>query len=255
MSKVSVMVSGGIDSFVAHDLAVHEYGADNVTALFLDLDQPYLEKEWAAVTKLIPSVVRIKADLCIEALDNIPTIDSQEIFGRNMLIGFYGALASPLTWMAALETEMNPTAVSDKQPEFFFHLSGLMSFLMKGKRLQTVITSPFQDKTKSDIIADYLARGGDMDKIQDTTTCYNPHVHSCGECSTCFKRWIALRNNGIVEYTESTPWVSDYAKSIIAEAANEVKTGIYSGRYSKKRLDEMRSAFKGITGLDGVLDE
>lgn len=250
---LAVAVSGGLDSFLAYRKALwlEEY---NVIPYFVDYGQPYLEKEVHAVKTLVPNAIFIKADLVNDTLDNVPTLTKQEIYGRNILIAFYGSLLAEETWLAALETEMNPTAVPDKHPEFFHMLSALFSATMKSKRLETRVRTPFAEFTKSEIIGHALKnKYATEEEILRTSTCYHEVHKNCGGCSTCFKRWIALTNNGLSEYYVQPPYENPYAIKILNQMRNELKTRVFSGRFTKKRFKETDSALS-LAKLQGLYD-
>lgn len=247
---VAVMVSGGVDSLVAWKLAKTRF--KRVLPMFVNLQQPYVGKEFNACYSLFKDLVVVKADLCNDYLDNIPTVDRQEIWGRNLLIAFYGAVVADRVWLAALETEMNPTAVRDKHPEFFYLCSALFTYVFKGLRFETVVETPFSELTKSEVVRLGLELGLTKEEILKTTSCYDPNHHTCGRCSTCFKRWIALTNNEITEVTPRKPWLENpYGQSVVREMRELVKHGKTDPRFSQKRMIETHNALVK-TGLNGI---
>lgn len=254
--KIAVLVSGGLDSFLAYRLACHQHREENVAAVFVRYGQPYQTKEEAAVRALLPEAIFVDADLVADKLDNVPTLHQQEIYGRNILLAFYGAQLAPEVWLAALETEMNPTAVRDKQPEFLHMLSMLFTYTFKSKRFETRVITPFATKTKSDIIEDALDNGyATEQEILTTSTCYHEEHKACGECSTCFKRWIALTNNGLSEEYASDITKNEYGIKTVGLMNTEQESGIYSGRFSPKRIQETCWAIADADGLDMTLEE
>lgn len=242
-NDVAVMVSGGIDSYIAYKKAKELF--DKVVPIFISLNQPYLDKELSAANILFgKDLIIVDAELCVDKLDNIPTIMQQEIYGRNLLIAFYGATLAKRVWIAALETEMNVTAVRDKQPEFFHMCSALFTYTFKSKRFETVVETPFYEDTKSDIIEYALTRGWVTKKqLKETTSCYDGSTHNCGKCSTCFKRWVAMFNNKIDEHYDHNPvFENNYAQAVIGEMLDVVNLGKPNPRYSRKRISETFSA-------------
>lgn len=255
-NNICVMVSGGIDSLIAYHYGVHQnIGKDGkVYPMFVDVGQPYVAKEIKACEEQYGSnLIKVKADLCTKELDNIPTLEKQEIYGRNLLLAFYGANLGDKVWLAALQTEMNPTAVRDKHPEFFLMSSALLTYVFKSKRFSTVVETPFAENTKTDIIRMALNAGWLTKKqLSDTTSCYNEEHKSCGYCSTCFKRWVAFCNNEIEDDWFKHPYNdNEYGQKIVESMREEIKTGKYSGRFSNQRIIETNHAlltqgFKGV---------
>jgi 7-cyano-7-deazaguanine synthase len=252
--KIAVLVSGGLDSFLAYRLACYQHRAENVAAVFVRYGQPYQAKEESAVRALIPEAIFVDADLVADKLDNVPTLHQQEIYGRNILLAFYGAQLAPEVWLAALETEMNPTAVRDKQPEFLHMLSMLFTYTFKSKRFETRVVTPFATKTKSDIVADALLKEyATKEEILRTSTCYHEEHKACGECSTCFKRWIALTNNELTEEYATDITKNEYGRTTVGMMEKECETNTYSGRFSPQRIQETRWAIED--GLDVTMED
>lgn len=248
-----VPVSGGLDSFIAYHYGLRKYGRSNVTPLFVAYNQPYFSKELDAVGRLYSgtSIVITKADLCVKELNNVPTVTKQEIFGRNLLIAFYGALVAPRVWLAALQTEMNPLAVRDKHPEFFHLASAILTYVMKGRQFETVVETPFASATKSDIVQTALTfLHLTPDQLRSTVSCYHETEHNCGACSTCFKRWIAMTNNGIEEDYAEPIADNNYGWCVVAQMREEIAAKQFSGRFSTSRLEETHRALLK-TGLFG----
>jgi len=247
MTKVAVLVSGGIDSTVAYVLAVEKFGSSNVTPVYVKCGQPYMEKELEALRKLgIAKVTTfIETLLCEYILDNVPTVDRQEITGRNLLMTFYGAFFGERVWLAALENELYES-VPDKEYEFFHMASALYTRVFKGRQRNTVVESPLETMSKSDVVKlaksfPFSVFAGD---IKDTISCYDPryNVHSCGDCLACFKRWIAFVNNDIQEdyQINKKPWTSAYARKVIREIRAK------NPHYSEKRIEETRQALAKV---------
>jgi 7-cyano-7-deazaguanine synthase in queuosine biosynthesis len=255
MKKIAVLSSGGLDSFIAYRFGVKFYGEDSVTPVFVKYGQPYYDKENEAVTSLFgDKLLRINADLACEKLDNVPTIQKQEIFGRNLLLAFYGALVAPNVWIASLETEINPFAVRDKSPEFNQLTSGLLSFILKNRQLKTTIESPFDSLSKTEVVTTGLKLGITPEEITKTVSCYDPKFHTCGMCSTCFKRWVALSNNGIQEKMEHDPATeNEYGQKVISLMRKEANEDSWTSRFSKKRKIETHNALIR-RGLQGIFD-
>lgn len=61
------------------------------------------------------------------------------------------------------------------------------------------IVTPFKGKTKTEMLAQYLMEGGDIEECYNATfSCYNPTPEGkpCMECSSCLSKFTAFYNNG-----------------------------------------------------------
>lgn len=96
----------------------------------------------------------------------------------------------------------------DKHPRFYRDTSQLLSYTA-GKPVK--VWSPFRRLTKSQAVKLYLDRGyPPADLINDTVSCYDASSFACGRCMSCFRRWVALENNGLAQEQAwgSPPWSS-----------------------------------------------
>lgn len=247
MSKqVCVLVSGGQDSTVAYHLAVYLYGVDNVVAVYVNIDQPYVTKEKLALNALDIPYVEIKADLCKIMAAFMPTPEKQEIFGRNLLLAFYGGLMAPTVWISALENELY-AGDPDKSYAFMHQASAVLSMVFTHKQRETIVTTPFKHLTKSDVVR--LGIHGNLglspEYLLKTTSCYSTGHGSCGECLACVKRWISWTNNGITEEFRSVPYETSYLYQLLPKLA------MGDSRYSIKRVFETHRAMRSV-GMPGV---
>lgn len=244
---LAVMVSGGIDSLVAFHYA--QYKGYNAIPVFVDVGQPYVEPERELCRKFFGSrLVEFKADMCNPTFGNLPTINSQEIYGRNLMLALFGAIVADHIWIAALETEMNQTAVADKRPEFFLAASSILTLIFHNKQKKTTVETPFENMTKSDVVKLGIELGL-KDAIVESRSCYDPDHHSCGKCSTCFKRWVSMINNDLpTEQFAFPPYQNDYAQRILADMADLREHHKTSERYSAKRIEETFRAMEKVNG-------
>lgn len=245
--NIAVMVSGGIDSLVAFNYAEHK--GYNAIPVFVDVGQPYVEPERELCRKFFgDKLVEFKADMCNPSFGNLPTVNSQEIYGRNLMLALFGAIVANRVWIAALETEMNQTAVADKRPEFFSAASSILTLIFHNKQKKTTVETPFEEMTKSDVVKLGIELGL-KEAIVESRSCYDPHHHSCGKCSTCFKRWVSMVNNDLpVEQFAFPPYENEYAQKILGEIYELHGNGKTSERYSAKRIKETLSAMEKIDG-------
>lgn len=239
--NVAILVSGGLDSYIAYRLA----GGEKV-GIWVNFGQPYAKKEEQALDELGIKVKKIKIK---DLLPEKPNVDNWIIPGRNLLLVTIAAMYGDKVWLSALDGEMHKFArEKDKTPEFYHIATGLLTLIFDIKRPETIVTTPFQRLTKTEIVALALKKKVTAAELKKTSSCYHEKDRNCGKCGTCFKRWIAMSNNGIEEKYTSTPWENDYAKKSIDGIKVALKEKDYS-HYSRKRCLETKQALKrvGIT--------
>lgn len=68
------------------------------------------------------------------------------------------------------------------------------------------ILLPFDRKTKSTFLGEFLANGGNVDMLLKTRSCYKPHGKECGVCQSCIRKSIAFVNNDLpIDFFENDP--------------------------------------------------
>lgn len=205
--KVVVLVSGGIDSFLAY-MKIHEwkenypgrYKDATIIPVFINYGQPYVRKELIACKKLFDDGVSRLEILSASLLENLSASlltgegneDNPFIPNRNLtLASMVMTKYSPdVIVIAGLEDDN----VIDKNPTAFRKMSIILSEFSK-KPVEVI--SPFWNSTKGQIVRDFLKNGGNPADLLLAVSCYNGGEEHCGNCPACFRRYVALESNGI----------------------------------------------------------
>jgi len=180
-----LLYSGGMDSFIAW------YYLGQPIPLFVRMGHLYQLKEFEAVMATLPSPPTVFSKKWpigdFEKSDaNIP--------GRNALLAFVAAeYGAKLIYIVAQKDEMN---IPDKSERFYRDTSVYLSFLFER---EITVDTPFRAMDKTDMVAWYCANVGDTEKLLKTVGCYNKSDFGshCGNCKSCFRRYVALMNNGV----------------------------------------------------------
>lgn len=101
----------------------------------------------------------------------------------------------------------------DKDEHFARDMSTALSWFSLGPHEKTVfpgprqIVLPLREKTKRELVADYLAQGHPwIDLVERSVSCYMPTAagQECGQCRSCIRKYVALKGNHITpRYTVS----------------------------------------------------
>lgn len=179
-----LLFSGGIDSLIAY----HYLGKPQT--LYFHLNTKYSAKELMVVKKLIPSTI---VETCID-------FKSREVEGsafvpyRNLHLALMAAHYSSDIAIAGVRDDK----VSDKSEEAFLKFSSIMTYL--SDRAITVF-SPFWHLTKAEVVKWFLDNGGTKEELLSTISCYSDTTEKeCHACKACFRKWCALRENGIYDF-------------------------------------------------------
>ena len=181
-----LMFSGGLDSLVAATYI------DNPLFVHVNLHTQYSEKELKTASEL-----SLKMGIDCEIIDigfqTIPfnvTLPDAFIPARNLLLSIFGSWYGSNVCIGGIKGDM----IEDNCPDAHKDMSDSIS---KYSRKQIEVFSPFWEMTKADIIKWYLENGSDEELLHISTSCYHPTLHQCGNCGSCFRKWVALKVNNI----------------------------------------------------------
>jgi 7-cyano-7-deazaguanine synthase in queuosine biosynthesis len=121
----------------------------------------------------------------------------------------------------------------DKDEMFYHHMEILLNHMWQPQHWteerRFTVSSPFKDRTKTGLVKEYLERGGTEESLLISYSCYEGEQYHCGHCKACFRKWVALENNGITglsvgdgtvgygywkEAPWEAPWLDDIRESI-----------------------------------------
>ncbi len=208
--RITILFSGGLDSFVAYRkamqnrLELQRRGEDlHIELLRVDLGQPYAYQEQHAITGLnalgwLQHPVK-HLDLR-DVLKRCPPVDGKDIWipGRNLLLAVVAAMGLPdEVWVSACKGEMHPSA-RDKNWRFFENASSLLTQVFGGRwpgqdrPVRPIVTTPFSEFSKKDVVGYALRLGVPNGVLAATWSCLGPSsprtLQPCGNCMVCARR-------------------------------------------------------------------
>jgi len=225
-NKKVILFSGGLDSFIGW----HYLGKPR--AVYVDLNSRYSHKERTTVEKL--------AKLCSMELIIDKTLDirpweepNANIQMRNMFLLMIGTYYGNEVYLIVQQGEMS---IPDRTKQFFLNAQQLVNYLWEDKKRPIKFDSPFWYMTKADMVKWYLDQGLDPENLKRTVSCYSSEGKQCGQCSSCFRRWIAFEYNNIHEEYDND--ITKYKK--IPEYVKNMK----AGKYDMKRTSQTKEVLK-----------
>ena len=182
------LFSGGLDSYILWHLLEKPH------AVYVRYGHKYQQKE----LETIEALQQIEPDLHVTFLDG-PQIGAMEqedghIPHRNLLlVTTAAALLNPdIIYLGALKGE----ASRDKSYRFLRRTTRLLSFCEQSVK----VLSPSKRYTKTQLVKKFIKQfPHKVEKLATTRSCYADTELPCGRCVACYKRWVAMTNNGIEE--------------------------------------------------------
>ena len=190
-NQIVVMLSGGLDSVIAWAYL------GKPTCIHVNLGVLYSAKEEAVVEMLsdkwgmLTWFVKLSPPLIVLG-NTSPTETNPFLPARNLLLATLGAQRYSSICIGGVRGDQ----VEDKSPIAYAEMSLLLT---KQSRKQVTVFSPFWSLTKTQLVAWYLDQGYPVELLHDSVSCYRAEMDSlqCGNCGSCFRKWVALANNGI----------------------------------------------------------
>jgi len=224
-NKNILLFSGGLDSFIAWHYLNYP------PVLFMNAGQSYAKKELETVEYFAQKYKKMK----LEINNSLDLSQWEEknyyIPYRNVLFSMIGSLYASKIYLVGIKGD----SVDDNNPI----ATKLMSefFINFNYNKNIIVTSPFYQKSKSQIVRWYLKQKLPIQELLKTRSCYNKDSQGqCGKCGSCFRRWVALENNNIKEKYDSPPWEWVEVKNYIRK--------MRAGLYDKERTEETLYALK-----------
>lgn len=101
----------------------------------------------------------------------------------------------------------------DKDEVFYARMADLLNHMWQEQHWTEAknftVMSPYKSTTKTQLVKDYLADGGNPEILLESYSCYEGKEKLCGWCKPCFRKWVSLHNNGIEipeKYYKYDPW-------------------------------------------------
>lgn len=240
-TRVAILSSGGMDSFLVW-ADLHARGLDTIN-VFVDVGQKYRNKErwaWSHLQRGIGAAFKGEERLGMN-LAPFEDLTSGIIPNRNAHLILAAASVAPTIALGILYGEIN----SDKSPEFIQAMTEVLNISNRGQywnegigREHTILT-PLAHLTKTEAVAAYLKLGHPSTWLLHTVSCYDATQGHCGECPSCFKRWVALANNQLSQRGTGL----DFKKHPLSWArATGVIQKAQDGTYSARRAEEIMQA-------------
>lgn len=212
MRKITVILSGGLDSTVLLYKAVKEVGVENVNAITFNYGQRHSKEiefakrtahklgvqhevlKMAAIGKQIFKSALTDKDAKIPeghyADDNLQTtvVPNRNMIMISLTAAFAISHGTNEIWYGAHAGDHSN--YPDCRPEFIEALKGVLALC----HFEPItLQAPFEHMSKAEIVATGLAL---KVPFEDTWSCYDGKEEACGKCGTCVDRLKAFHENG-----------------------------------------------------------
>jgi len=236
-TDINVLFSGGVDSLGALLYALNNYKKENITVIYCKMNHTYEEKEINAAKKICKKLkIKLHIDETLTGLGrweetnaNIPLRNAFLI----MVATLYGYNDNKIIIIQNIQRgEIGP----DRNIDFNILTQTLiMKAYQKNNTNLTNLTviSPYSLLTKSEIliaIMDFLKERKGI--IYDTIGCFSSVDGHCGECNSCFRRFIAFEAVGASTNKMFNKDIKEW------DGIKDYVTKMNDGFYDYKRRDE-----------------
>ena len=224
MSKILVLLSGGIDSTSLLYAAIKRVGAENVVALNMYYGQKhmveiecakwqaehagveYIEKDISTIfggledssALLIGSKKEIAHESYAEQLQHTDVVSAYVPYRNGMFLSIAAAIAyakgcESIAYGAhaddAIRRANGGAAYPDCTEEF---IKSQGAAIIQGTAGKVALWAPLWNKTKAEVVRFGLDSGATREVYEHTHSCYEGVVGGCGTCGTCRDARAAL---------------------------------------------------------------
>ncbi len=216
-----LLFSGGLDSYIAWHY-LHK-----PKTLYVDLGHRYAAHEVEVVKRLVPDTI----------IDTRLNLADQEEKDANIPLRnvYLTMIASHYDDDIILVVQKGEMDIPDRSVRFFNEFSVFLSAMLKKTK---TLTTPFFLMTKTAMVTWYLNVGLDPNILLSTRSCYSPGELPCGNCSACFRRWVAFINNDMSEEYESD--ITKYSEN--TNYLDRLRAGHYDPVRTKETLNALKKA-------------
>lgn len=229
--KHVLLFSGGIDSFCARRYLTSGRHKGWLKYLYFDLGTPYTKKEVEYVKKVEPGII---IDDSLRFLGETQIGSKAFVPYRNVFLAMRAAsLGFERIWIAGVKDDQ----VNDKSEVAFLDFSAFLSrYSIEGQVVR--ISSPFWHLTKAEVIHLMLEKQFvTREDLLSTVACYSEEdTNYCGKCNCCFRKWIALRANGIQQDFHNEAMIEEYYQKCKSGQYDETRA-----RTTIKIIEDYRS--------------
>lgn len=197
-----LLYSGGLDSY-----ALAHIGQPDVL-LHVRMGTSYGRVESGLLAAPAGLENRVtEADLTLALWERADTI----IPARNAHLVLLAANYGETVWLAATAGDRvhdKDLKFADRMNELLAHLYAPQWWLPDGRDVRMEL--PAKAWSKEELVARYLAAGGDGAALaRDTTSCYDAtfHTRHCAGCKPCARKWMALVVNDVDPGYDAAPYV------------------------------------------------
>jgi len=242
-----LLYSGGLDSYIISKLEPID------KALYFDLNLPYNKVEIKNMEKLDTAfyVLYPFGNGGVGGIGGFE-LDNKIIPLRNLFFALYASYYGNDVILGATKGD----STHDKDQPFCDMVTKLVQYIydppekapLSCRENKFKLSIPYREYTKTQMVKMYLAKGLSPDMLLKTRSCYGIANKECGECRSCFRKAVALRNNNIYDARlfETDPFSKtkenlEYAKKVgrseeIKDIEKSVAKPVTVKRRKRKRI-------------------
>lgn len=207
LRSVALCYGGGTDSTIAAYDALKTYKKDEIVLIWVNYGQEYAEKEREAAKFMMEEGFEVV--IIEKPLEQRKPEWDYIVPARNLLMASIGSQYADRVWIVGTQRDEGAHGASDKSTEFYQMATQAFTDYY---HTEVTVESPFNEITRTEEIALLIKQVGRDEAVRilsHTNTCYHPTGTFCGECKSCYKRYIAMELNGISEDYKVDPLSTD----------------------------------------------
>ena len=198
-----------------------------IKTIYFDLGTKASQKEIKFIKERVPDTI---IDDSLKFLGNTEENTNAHVPFRNLYFAMKAASYAKNVFIAGIKDDN----MSDKNEAIFAEWSSMLS---KTEGIKVNIFSPFWDKTKKDLIDEYIWLRKDLtntealDDLISTPSCYiDSEDNYCGHCQCCFRKAVAFMSFRKLPFTNN---------EIMEKYLKRIESGMYNHQSERKIAMEL----------------
>ncbi len=234
MRKKVLLYSGGMDSYILSYLEKPD------VCLYIDVDGIYSKKERENLIlppygKLIIDTLNIgkfERDIGVLPMRNAYFILNAVQYGDDIILG-----------------GVEGDRAHDTHKWFTKLMEWLTNYIWKDDRINNrlecrgdiKIHLPSKNKTKIELLKEFIEEGGDPKFLYESISCYDSKILHCGKCKACARKWVAMEHCLI----KTEGLFSQNPALYFGPYIEQIENGNYNGQKEDKEILEALTIKKG----------
>lgn len=238
-AKKVLLFSGGMDS------VCYSYLLDPDVLLYIGTGSSYDKEESRRLPRIISLLKREKSLISIPNWIDFSEQERKDFIipNRNAYLVLKASEYGETVYLSSVYGDRS----TDKDEKFYLLMEKLLNHMHEKSHWSDgrifSISSPYKHLTKTELVREYLKKGGEGKILLESYSCYTGKQEPCMQCKPCVRKLVALINNNITDNIFNPSRLRDVSwLQPKHEIREKIEKNLYRGREDNDFKDAMQKA-------------